>query len=89
MFTMLSSKVEGAVNPGYQWYHNGTKLSPQTVFGADTETVRFFFKTLASQGIYQLFVSSNMGRIFGREVKVEFIGKGVVHSAQTQTMSAH
>ena len=35
----------------------------------------FLDNSLAVQGIYQLFVSSSMGRIFGREIKVEFMGK--------------
>jgi hypothetical protein len=65
----------GAVNPTYQWYHNGSTLDPPTAFRTKDTMVMFFQTSLASQGIYQLFVSSKMGKIFGREIKVEFIGK--------------
>ena len=71
----LSSTLEGAENPKYQWFHNDSALSGGSIFGADTARVFFFAQTLESQGTYQLFVSSKMGKIFGREIKVEFISK--------------
>ena len=73
-FTYLYATVDGEKNPSYQWYQNGSKIlpDPNTYFGVDRQRLRIFQRSLASQGIYQLFVSSNMGKIFGREIKVEF-----------------
>ena len=71
---MLTSTLDGAINPTYEWHHNGSLLSGTNVFGETSSTVRFFQASLQTQGTYQLFVSSNMGKIFGREIKVEFIG---------------
>ncbi|CAB3990725.1 contactin-4-like isoform X1 [Paramuricea clavata] len=72
----LSSVVRGAVNPTYQWFHNGSTMNQKTAIGTTNTRVMFFQTSLASQGIYQLIVSSKMGRIFGREIKVEFIVLG-------------
>ena len=72
---MLSSTLDGAVNPTYEWHHNGSILLPGTnISGVTSSTVYFFQTSLQTQGTYQLFASSNMGKIFGREIKVEFIG---------------
>ena len=71
---MLTSTLDGAINPTYEWHHNGSLLSGTNVIGVTSSTVRFFQTSLQTQGTYQLFVSSNMGKIFGREIKVEFIG---------------
>ncbi|XP_028407908.1 contactin-3-like [Dendronephthya gigantea] len=78
-FQNLYAQVDGAEDPRYQWYQNGSKILmvPGTNFGVTSPNLMFFKRSLATQGIYQLFVSSNMGRIFGREIKVEFtiVGK--------------
>ena len=73
----LRSTFAGGQNPSFEWFHNGSKLGSNMMAidrGLETQ-VLFLNKTLATQGIYQLFASSNMGRIFGREIRVEFIGK--------------
>ena len=73
----LRSTFAGGQNPSFEWFHNGSKLGRNMItMGTGLETQVFFLKkTLATQGIYQLFASSNVGRIFGREIRVEFIGK--------------
>ena len=71
---MLTSTLDGAVNPTYEWHHNGSLLSGANISGVTSSTVHFFQTSLQTQGTYQLFASSNMGKIFGREIKVEFIG---------------
>ena len=71
----LTSTLAGAENPEYQWFHNDSALSGGGIIGVDSPTVFFFTPTLESQGTYQLFVSSKIGKIFGREIKVEFIRK--------------
>ena len=73
----LTSSFAGGQNPSFEWFHNGSKLGSSMIAierGLEAQVI-FFKKTLATQGIYQLFASSNMGRIFGREIKVEYKGK--------------
>lgn len=71
----LTSTLAGADNPRYQWYHNDSAVSTDGDIFTQGPAIRFLTSRLEMQGTYQLFVSSKIGKIFGREIQVEFISK--------------
>ena len=72
-FGGLRSTVVGAIDPKYQWYHNGSKIDGITMVPAGPILLPLQ-KSIAMQGVYQLFVKARIGKFFGREIKVEFMG---------------
>ena len=63
----------------YEWYHNGTLIDKEYSLKfqrfhtgdllVDSDEVNLHY-----QGIYQMFVSSSFGKIFGRTIRVKFKG---------------
>lgn len=88
-FEGLKSLVAGPGDKKYQWYHNGTLIDKDYLlkFGSYDSDKLVVYKNNADlryQGIYQLFVSSSFGRIFGRKIGVKFKVAGKFKAGKTE-----
>ncbi|XP_046841633.1 contactin-6-like isoform X2 [Xenia sp. Carnegie-2017] len=85
-FRGLRSTVVGAIDPKYQWYHNGSKIDVITMVPVGSILLPLQ-KSIAMQGVYQLFVTARIGKFFGREIKVEFMVAGSFFDDNDQTLN--